>query len=725
MTLRNPWPTTIWVFTVLLGAACCTPGETQAQRTLDREDLVDLFDRAMQEGDAASALDLARRFNERFADDPVMLYNQACLENRTGDAQAALAALRTALRAGFEEMGFALNDPDLEGVADRPELFELGVAEQSRLFLLSREKALTLAHEAWSDPMPLDPTRPRPGSDNDPRPEIRLRWSDPGLQIEIAAPGPWNDFATETVPPWSGGAGIVVIVSVPEGNRKIDSANSFVFALGGEKGGPTAAMFLPEAGRWQRILEMDPKIRQGPGGASVLSAIIPWPSIMPYYPLVDPELGVNLMVRQNSGHGYAKAALLPDPWAWAPAAARHRLAPLEFRLDSVDRDLFTGRVSDSLAGSEPLAVDLTAISSTGGTGRLSLDFLDPGGKSVLPTGPQTQAVTLRPGVNQLQRQADFSRLADGAYLMKATLAFPSGPEAVWSTSVLHLRPGWQDSLRIRIDALRRGERATAGLLLGAVEDAVAAHRTRRNPGPVSSTFQDLQAMLRQAQATGSILPGQGPAAFVYPGPGGKNRSCSLYLAPPDRAARTPVLVLQDARGQESLIVERIARNHEFGDVPAQAGAPSPVYIVLHLDPGAVTSDGYLAETAACLDWALGYFGTPAAGLVGIDALGAVALEMARTRPAQVTRVLVFAGTRLEPWPQADPAFVAGKLTPAPPTPVTWVDFPQETGLGGQGALILGQLKATGWAITDNQEVRGGLSLSQVTDRLVLWAAGGT
>ncbi|MGD9547139.1 MAG: hypothetical protein AB7V45_06245 [Candidatus Krumholzibacteriia bacterium] len=724
MTLRMTWPTTLWVCIALLGAACGVSREAAAQRALDRKDLTELFDRAMQEGDAASALDLARRLNERFAADPVMFYNQACLENRMGDPDGAAATLRNALAAGFEEMGFALSDPDLEGVAGRPELFELEVAERSRLFLLSREKALTLAHEAWSDPMPLDPTRPGPGATSDPRPEFRLNWSDAGLQIEITAPDPWNDFATETAPPWAGGAGVVVIVSVPEGDRKIDSANSFVFALGGEKGGPTAAMFLGEQSRWQRIAEMNPKIGKGPHGAAVLSALIPWPSLMPYHPVVDPALGLNVMIRQGSGRGYPKAALLPDPWAWAPAAARHRLAPLEFRLDSVDRELFAGKVSDSIAGAEPLDLDLTAVSTAEGTGLLGLDFLDPAGRSVLPSGPQTQVVPLRPGANLLQRQADFSRLADGAYLMKANLAFPSGPEAVWSTSVLHLGPGWQDSLRVRIDALPPSERATGDLLLGAVEDAVAAHRTRRNPGPASSTFQDLQAMLRQAQVTGSILPGQGPATFVYPGPGGKDRLSSLYLAPADGKARTPVLVLQDAPGQEGRLIERIARNHEFGDLPAGPGSFRPVYVLLHLDPGANTPDGQVAEAVACLDWALEYFGAPAAAVAGVDALGAAALELARSRAAQVSRVLVFAGTRLEPWPQADAAFIAGKLTPAPPTPVTWVGFPQEAELGGQGPLILGQLEATGWTIADNQEVRGGLSLSQAADRLVLWAVSG-
>ncbi|MBU2501081.1 hypothetical protein KJ682_07125, partial [bacterium] len=438
MTLRMTWPTTIWMFIALLGAACGAPGEAVAQRPLDREDLTEMFERAMQKGDAVSALDVARRFNERFAGDPVMLYNQACLENRMGDQDRAAVTLRTALAAGFEEMGFALNDPDLEGVADRPEMFELGVAERSRLFLLSREKALTLEHGAWSDPMPLDPTRPRPGSAGDPRPEIRLNWSDAGLQIEVTAPEPWNDFATETAPPWAGGAGVVVTLSVPEGDREIDSANSFSFALGGEKGGPTAAMFLGEQKRWQRIAEMNPKIGKGPDGAAVLSALIPWPSLMPYHPVVDPALGLNVMIRQGAGRGYPKAALIPDPWAWAPAAGRHRLAPLEFRLDSVDRELFAGKVSDSIAGTEPLDLELTVVCTTEGTGLLGLDFLDPAGRSVLPSGPQTQVVPLRPGANLLQRQADFSRLADGAYLMKATLAFPSGREAVWSTSVLHL-----------------------------------------------------------------------------------------------------------------------------------------------------------------------------------------------------------------------------------------------------------------------------------------------
>ncbi|MBK6734965.1 MAG: hypothetical protein IPG61_12955 [bacterium] len=61
------------------------------------------------------ALALCRQENEARPGDALMLYNQACLENRSGQAEAALVSLRAALDAGFDDFAHALADPDLQG----------------------------------------------------------------------------------------------------------------------------------------------------------------------------------------------------------------------------------------------------------------------------------------------------------------------------------------------------------------------------------------------------------------------------------------------------------------------------------------------------------------------------------------------------------------------------------------------------------------------------------
>ena len=142
----------------------------------------------------------------------------------------------------------------------------------------------------------------------------------------------------------------------------------------------------------------------------------------------------------------------------------------------------------------------------------------------------------------------------------------------------------------------------------------------------------------------------------------------------------------------------------------------------HLGPRAATQDQAAAEAMACLDWAQAYFGAARAAVVGVDAAGGAALELAQSQPSRLRALLVFAGRDLDPWPQAQDSFMRARLSPAPAgLPVTWIDFVQETAVAGRGPAILATLRELGWSVAEVQQVRGGLSLSQAADRLVLWA----
>ncbi len=696
-------------------------GQARAADPLPRQKTAQAIFDTLRTGDWRHACTMLEAFNTRYPGDKRMLYNQACLENRAGDARQALATLRRALAAGFDEMGFALRDPDLTGVADDPRLFRLDAEAANSLAALSRNRALRVRYDAWSPAAILD-TAEGGGL----APTVELRWLQTGLRIRITTGKGWDDYAASGLPPWAGGAGVVVTLAIPDSTAAFDGGNTFTFAAGFEKGGPTAAQYLPGVRRWQRITEMDPKFDRDKDGRAVLTFSIPWQAVMPFHPLADQRMGINIQVRRDSTHGYAKAYLMPDPWAWAPRAARHRFVPLTFKLESLDRELFMGRVSDSISGDQPVRLRLTVVSARDGQARLTLGFQDPATHSVLPGGPHSEPVALKRGVNTLIRQVDFRGLQTGAYLVHVGLRFPDGDEATWSTSVLRFSPGWEQDLRQRIARVKEQEQPTLDRLLASISEARAAHLTRRNPGPIATTVQDLQSMLNQATATGSILPEHGPVTMVYPGPRGQDRLCTLYLTAVADSTRKappllPVLVLHQAAGHEGYLIDRIARNHEHGKLTSGPDFHGrPVYVVPHAPQANMPLADEQAEARACLSWALDYLAASRALGVGIDGGAGPLLSLAMAEPGRIARILVFAGQGLDPWPGATGAALAPHLTPAPPVPVTWVAFPLETGHGGQGPAILAQLRRSGWQVTGETSVQGGLSLSQAADRMVLW-----
>jgi adenylate cyclase len=62
-------------------------------------------------------------------DDPLMLYNCACLYARIGESQRALEALRQCIAKGYADFGWMKNDPDLASLRDNPDF--IGLAPQT------------------------------------------------------------------------------------------------------------------------------------------------------------------------------------------------------------------------------------------------------------------------------------------------------------------------------------------------------------------------------------------------------------------------------------------------------------------------------------------------------------------------------------------------------------------------------------------------------------------
>ncbi|MEN8007581.1 MAG: hypothetical protein ABFS42_11235 [Candidatus Krumholzibacteriota bacterium] len=720
---------TVLVLGLMPGASPATAEQVATAATGQTElaqEIIDLIRREQRD----EALPLCRNFNERFPGDQAMLYNQACLENMTGSPETAIATFAKAVAAGFDDFALAFSDPDLADLKDHPDMIELSRQHQIRLSRLASAKAETLSWQSISPPIPLTTgySDIAPGD-----PEIRLTWTPVGLDIELLATGRWSDLGgPDNLAPWNGGSGLVLTLgTLDPDDEEFTTANFFMFAFGLESRTPVGAIYLAGQDRWQSLSELVPKIRQDAADNLELRTTIPWASILPYNPLVEGRLGFNAALRLADPGGRLSASLVPDPATFRPRSAERRIAPLHFQAASVAEDVFMGKVSNTISGTEPVDIDLVVVSREDGPGLLTIDFLGGPEQSLLPEGQASQSIELARGLNRLTRQADFSDLKTGAYVIKATLTFPSGRTQPWGSTVLQLAPGWREEFATRIEQLNGKERPTALFHLEAIEKAIAAHHPRRGPGAIVTTINELGGLLDNAESGGSIMPDKGSFLAVYSGPDGDTRVCHVYL--PARwktAARlNPVLMLTASSGLAGVLADRMGQNYEQGrQLPTlKAGSDEgfPIYLVPRLEPLVKRGPVDLtAEAASSLAWALDTFETSTLSLAGSDLGAAAALQLARERSAALKAMIIFSGGSLEPWPQANLDFIRQQLAGFPgDIPVSWADFINETRYAGQGPLILEALQDLGADIVEVEKVRGGLNFTQAADRTVLWAEG--
>jgi len=495
-----------------------------------------------------------------------------------GEPNAAAVAFHAAITAGFLEFEGALSDPDLQGELHQT-IQDIVQAEREKLAKEAQELGFQLSYNEWTDFHPLQLHSPSLAMLNDggTKPRLRLQWQDIGLAFELRSPSPWEAaIHQDNPPPWRGGSGLMITLGVPTEPDRWDLTNHDIFAFGVENKAGVGGMYLASQGNWQRVRELSPKIRVDEQGDWVLSGVIPWQAIMPYYPVVDTPMGFNATLYMHGPGGLQRASLSPTQDTLLPEAKHRRMVRLDFATETLRKDLFLGKLNTSLSSSSTgaLTVDLVAISNEAGRGQLSLDFIDQSGRSVLPDGASSGAVTMQVGSNTFVRQADFSSLNTGGYVVQAELTFPSGKISKWAGTVLQLQEGWRAAYEDRISYVGYSEQATARHLMGKILESIASHEPRRSPGPILTAMFTLDNMLTDAQESGTILPDKGIFAFVYPGPDGSDRICRMYL-PAGREhadAVNPILVLSPFSGQESQLAARIGRNYEFGDQkPTQIG----------------------------------------------------------------------------------------------------------------------------------------------------------
>lgn len=673
-------------------------------------------------GDAAArigALQKAGRLPEALAlleqelssrpGDALLLYNRACLQNRLGRGEEAVASLRAAIEAGFDDLDFAAADPDLREGAAAARLAQAIADGQARRGAMSDRRGARLAQDA---PVSLA-LEPAPGAAPDGS-RVTVTWRPTGLELrlETGADGA-RCLAGGDSAPWSGGGGLVVALGPLDADGSGRTSDAFVFGFGLEKDAGVGAVYVPESGGWQRVRELAPKIRGAGTGKVTLDATIPWAALKPYHPLVDPSLGFNATLVGRGGA--AAPRLMPARILDRPGEARHLGARLEFDVATAAPGSLAGRTPTSLLEGGQLAVNLVAVSATAGRGRLELTFQDADGNPLLEPGLSGLDVELEAGVTRLNRAVAFDKLRPGPCRMAAELAFPDGSRATWAAWILYLGPAWQEGYEAAIAGLRPDERPTAAFFLARARDAVAAHRGRRDPGPLSTTLADLNQMLARAAGNGSLVPAEGLVPFVYPGPGGADRLCRLVLPPgrPEGAPLRPVVLAGHAAPDAPRLADRLARllaGRPDGEAQPAPGAGWPVYVVA---PGQVTSP---AELEACLAWAGGRFGREGLLLAAQREALLPALEAAAGAGAGLSGLLLFVDGTV-----AGPAAATGLPRPRAGQSVGWIEFENETAVSGGGRALGAALRAAGWRL-EAEGVKGGANFTQVADRVQRWAA---
>lgn len=673
------------------------------------------------------ALDLCRQENAAHPGDADMLYNQACLENRAGHADAAIACLRAALAAGFDDLAFAEADPDLQGAAKDGARAAIAEHRQQRRELSARLGAKL----AVGRPATLALAAPGGGEGA----TLTLTWVASGLDLRLEA----DDTGARYLPadgaaPWAGKGGLLVALGDLQA-KDARTNDALVFGFGTEKGNGVGSMFVVETGRWQRVRELQPKFRGAGTNRLVMDASISWEAIRPFHPLVDGALGIDVTL--VTGDGKPGPGLMGQRLWEHPDLAQRAAARLDFDLASAPAGVLQGRTPTTVVTGRSLALNLAATADAAGDARLTIDFRDGQGNSLLAEGAEDETVSLVRGLNAINRAVDFGKVHGGPCRIAASLEFPSGLRSEWSIWVLNLGPEWESSYRATIATLPAEERPTARYYLAAIADAVRAHRPRRDPGAMTTTLGDLNLMLSRFKQTGSLVPAEGSTPFVYTGPGGSDRLC-LLVVPSGRPADsrlTPIVLAGHTKDDAPRLAARILRFLERGDSGQAAGAEAsatppagsvpagtwPVYVVAAgEDPGHDAPP--LAELRACLQWAGQRFASDKIALVAQRGAVAPALALTRDRDVRIGRLLLIADETLAPWPNATTAELDRRVGPPPAgLDLTWIEFAQETTLGGQGRALREALRRQGWAARDIA-VRGGANYTQVADRACLWQA---
>jgi len=676
------------------------------------------IDALIRAGRNEEALRLSRRYLDHFPDDAGVLYNLACLEERSGDREAAWQALAAAVQRGFDDFRAMADDPDLAAMITDPRFAELKQQRLAALEQLARLRAQQLRAGIWSADLPLAAVSGSELIAAAVTGTCKLRFNAGSLEIEATLRDP---HAAGQAPPWRGGPGLFVNVVVPPDSGGIAAETFFACAFGLEARRPLGAVIVANPQhRWHLVAELAPKLHLAPDGETVTyTVILPWTTLAPYGPLTDPRLGINVVYRSIDQDGRSQlAALLPDPVYASTSAAYRRFVPLTLEPGSALPSSLGGKVTAAIIGDATVAAEIVAWSPESVSGELVVALTRQNGARIDTLQSRSYTVDLSTGLERWQPTLAAVELPVASLELSARLRLTTGEDLAWRTALLHLESGWLESARRRRAELESTERATVGYRLDAIALTLKTSPERADPSALATTVVETDAMLERAARTGSVLPAQGRILMVYRGPGGEDRLCSLFL-PEFRSESSPLLLVLPPHPR---LASELARQTGLQLGPAaDPESGLPVVAVPHqVWPAAGQS--CCAEVAACRAWATTYLRTPSVLLAGVDAAAGLALQASLDHAQAQSAVCLIAGGGFAPWPEASTAVVLDEVRRASPTlPYYWTRFRDETRRSGQADAVFAAMQQTHLNIALNSLVGGGLSLSQASGRIAQWA----
>jgi hypothetical protein len=542
---------------------------------------------------------------------------------------------------------------------------------------------------------------------------VRLRCTSAHLEIEAEV---HDTNPRDALPPWQGGAGLVVAVSTPEAMDTTDGTHFREVGLGLQQKQPIGALLV---GVWQPLVELAPRLRYDPATRGLIyAARIPWAALAPLDPLLDDRLLVNvtyLSLRPQGGRD--TAALLRDP-ATGRADARWRRGvvmrvswPPEagpvLRLRPADAVLApgTGRVTAALVA--PAAGEATWTSGEPFAGR---------GRADLRAGRQDLAIAV-PVPEQT-----------GLVPLDLTVTLPEDTLITATTEVLVLSPAWPEHARRRLSVVPAAERFAVVARLDAIAQELHDRDPRDQVGALASTIAEVDALLARAEATGTTLPAAGPFVAILPAAGeGPPLRCAVHI--PDGFARDGehrlLLLFQHAPGLEARGADLALRAlAEMG--PRLGVDPARVAVVVPGAIGATPPDADQAAEiiAATTIWARTVLPAVPIALAGVDAFATPVLQFSLDQPADLAGVLLVTGAAFTPWPGADDLALRVVLADADrDLTYGWIRFPDEAGPDDRATDVIRAMRDVGLSLRGVQEIAGDLGASQAWGRAAIWAAG--
>lgn len=565
-----------WLLGIAL-AACATTAAGQAEYESIREPAMNRLGAHLQAGRLADARrDLADHV-ARHPGDALMVYNLACLAARAGDLDDALAFLQAALDGGYRDHHRIRTTPDLAALADDPRLHALLAAASAERLERMHAAAFDLEEGVWSEPTPLSSPDHDPGL-------VRFRYDHAGLTAAI------------TLPP-AGADVVIAVVSLPHSLEHFETSR-----------------WLERSVRFDGS-ELD-RLRQD-GDTWLLD--LPWSSLKPYQPPLELLLGLNVVLRRETGpqQPAERWSLVDDPHAGSRLTPWRRFAPATLVPGSPPAPLLAGRLDSYLVVGDQLSVELGLQGGAAGPARISLFT----GATTIAAEPDT-TLLLDLEDDLAYATLDF-RLAHlpspGWFAVGASVADAAGSSFTWRDRGFRLAPDWFVRQQERLAEVPEAEHPIVQFHLVGTLRGYQAFRPHDDPAALARSALTTMDLLDRAAATGTVVPA-GAVRLEGGMPAGGDALLACQLVLPAAAARrggdlTLVLV------SESEFAESLARALEQRRTPDDAR--TFVVVAVRLVPGqpesaapAITAGrAWLEALARPIRWTLAGVGPAASAAV--------------------------------------------------------------------------------------------------------------